>query len=77
MWYHMPAHPKKGDFMRMLNKCLFVVGTCVAAVAVHGAEWLGTGGDTLWGNADNWQSSTGVPTGNIAISATAGRTPVS
>lgn len=58
--------------MRMLNKCLFVVGTCVAAVAVHGAEWLGTGGDTLWGNADNWQSSTGVPTGNIAISATAG-----
>lgn len=58
--------------MRMLDKCLFVVGTCVAAVAVHGAEWLGTGGDTLWGNASNWQSSTGVPTGNIAISATAG-----
>lgn len=58
--------------MRVLNKCLFVVGTCVAAVAVHGAEWLGTGGDTLWGNAGNWQSSTGVPTGNIAISATAG-----
>ena len=58
--------------MRILNKCLFVAGTYVAAVAVHGAEWLGTGGDTLWGNADNWQSSTGVPTGNIAISATAG-----
>ena len=58
--------------MRMLDKCLFVAGTCAAAFAVHGAEWLGTGGDTLWGNADNWQSSTGVPTGNIAISATAG-----
>ena len=58
--------------MRMLDKCLFVAGTCAAAFAVHGAEWLGTGGDTLWGNASNWQSSTGVPTGNIAISATAG-----
>ena len=58
--------------MRILDKCLFVVGTCAVAFAVHGAEWLGTGGDTLWGNADNWQSSTGVPTGNIAISATAG-----
>ena len=58
--------------MRILNKCLFVAGTCAAAFAVHGAEWLGTGGDTLWNNADNWQSSTGVPTGNIAISATAG-----
>ena len=58
--------------MRMLNKCLFVAGTCAATFAIHGAEWLGTGGDTLWGNASNWQSSTGVPTGNIAISATAG-----
>ena len=58
--------------MRMLNKCLFVAGTCAATFAIHGAEWLGTGDDTLWGNASNWQSTTGVPTGNIAISATAG-----
>ena len=39
--------------MRMLDKCLFVAGTCAAAFAVHGAEWLGTGSDTLWGNASN------------------------
>ena len=42
------------------------------ACAAQGAEWLGTGGDTLWGNADNWNSSTGVPTGSIAVSSTAG-----
>jgi len=36
------------------------------------AEWLGTGGDTLWGNASNWESQTGVPVGNIAVSAKAG-----
>lgn len=36
------------------------------------AEWLGIGGDTLWGTDANWESQTGVPVGNIAVSAKAG-----
>ena len=36
------------------------------------AEWLGTGADTLWGTKANWESSTGIPVGNIAFSAKAG-----
>ena len=51
-----------------------IVAVLAAAVAgsLCAAEWLGTGSDTCWNNADNWESATGVPVGNIAFSAKAG-----
>lgn len=58
--------------MNIVAKGLILAGACAVAVSVQGAEWLGTGGDTLWGNGSNWESATGVPVGNIAVSSKAG-----
>ena len=57
--------------MTIIARGFITIATCATACVATAAEWLGTGSDTLWGNADNWQSSTGVPTGNIAFSTQA------
>ena len=55
----------------VLKSTVTVLATAVAG-SLCAAEWLGTASDTYWNTAENWESSTGVPVGNIAFSAKAG-----
>ncbi len=60
----------------MNNKMsFFVLGFLLALFSVgqdaKGAEWLGTGGDTLWGTAANWEGEI-VPEGAISFTDQAG-----
>ncbi len=50
---------------------LSLLSAVVAIGAVHAADWYGTSldadGRAQWNNAENWNSTTGVPVGNIAF----------